>query len=97
MKEDTHEALQALVKRLRSFLDMEQAGNVDLVQWGARVQEFRAFLNTHPILHGYIDENIWHYLIDIDIRIKENEQAYAQLQTENYAATISALKAKLSP
>lgn len=96
MKKEEAEALHQLITWLHSFLEIEQAGNVNLDQWVARVQEFRRFLDGQPFLYNYVDDNIWRYLSDIDIRIKEGEAKYRHMQVEQLKSSLRKLAEQIS-
>ena len=78
-KQPNENATEFFIFRLKKLLEREKAEDFDLMRWIDYAQELSNFLATNE-LSIPISEEIWHYLSDIDIRIKKTEYEYAESQ-----------------
>ena len=84
-----------LAARLRELMEMELSENVDVKLWYSRAQQFDEFLDSQPTACEHMVEEVWHYLSDLDVRLKEPQ--YAAIQRDFINNFISGLNTAVAP
>lgn len=85
---DRRKAYRTVAKRLQWLLEFEQSTEFSFARWAWEERKLYAFIAKRSL---EIDHFYWHFMSDVDIRIKE--PAYAQIQREGVEALIQDLNA----
>lgn len=79
-----------LVRALEALLESESRGNVDLNELYKVAREIGRKVRSEPSLSDLVPETVWHYLSDVDIRMREPE--YRAMQRDDLIRAIESLK-----
>ncbi len=87
-------AYRTIAKRLRWLMDFERSAEFSIKRWEWEGRKLYAFMTKRGL---EMDEHYWHYMSDVDIRQRETEAQYAEIQRDGIQAIIEELESGQYP
>ena len=75
---DNNDYFDELKTMIYALIETEKPEDFELEEWTNQQGKVYQFLEKHVEISNVLEEEIWHFLIDIDIRIKDAEYGDTQ-------------------